>query len=212
MAMINAITTNKTDFFRESHHFEFLTTQFFPAHRKDPQRSAPLRIWSAGSSSGEEAYSIAMTAMESMTSCTERDVLILATDIDTEMLARAENGIYTLEQARQIPEDLLRRYFLKGRGAREGRVMAKPFLKSLIRFRRLNLMDEPWPMHEPFDIVFCRNVIIYFDKPTQQRLFTRFAKILKKDGFLMLGHSESLISLSTQFKLRHLKNDMVYQK
>ena len=200
MAMINAITTNKTDFFREPHHFEFLATEFFPAHRRNPQRSKPLRIWSAGSSSGEEAYSIAMTALETMSPRTDRDVLILASDIDTDMLARAESGVYSVEQAAQIPEDLLHRYFLKGEGECDGHVVAKPVLKSLVRFRRLNLMEEPWPMQEPFDIIFCRNVIIYFDKPTQQRLFRRFAGNLKKDGFLMLGHSEGLHGYADSFR------------
>jgi chemotaxis protein methyltransferase CheR len=200
VAMINSITTNKTDFFRESHHFQFLTEKVFPEYRKNPNRTRPLRVWSAAASTGEEAYSIAMTALEATAPFTERDLLILATDIDTEVLARAELGIYTREQARQIPEALLRRYFLHRQGAHENEVLVKPILKSLVRFRQLNLLEEPWPMQTPFDVIFCRNVLIYFDKPTQLKLFHRMAGMLKPDGYLMLGHSETMYGLVDDFK------------
>lgn len=200
MAMINSITTNKTDFFREPHHFQFLTERVFPAWRQNPHRERPLRIWSAAASTGEEAYSIAMTALEAMHGLREQDVSILATDIDTDVLARAAAGVYTENQAAQIPRTLLCRYFLKGAGAHQGKVMVKPALTSRVHFHWLNLVAAPWPMQEKFDVIFCRNVLIYFDKPTQQGLFERFAGALKKDGYLMLGHSEVIHGQITQFK------------
>lgn len=200
MAMINAITTNKTDFFREPHHFRFLAETVFPAYKQNPQRERPLRMWSAASSTGEEAYSLAMTALEAMPSFNEQDIRILATDIDTDVLARAAGGIYTFSQASQVPEVLLQRYFLKGQGKHAGEVMAKPLLKSLVHFHWLNLLEDPWPMQEKFDVIFCRNVLIYFDKPTQQKLFQRMAGVLKKDGYLMLGHSEAMHGWNDIFK------------
>ena len=200
MAMINAITTNKTDFFREPHHFRFLAEQVFPAYKQNPHRERPLRMWSAAASTGEEAYSLAMTAREAMPSFNEQDIRLLATDIDTDVLSRAASGIYTHTQASQIPEALLRRYFLKGQGTHEGEVMAKPLLKSLVHFHWLNLLEDPWPMQEKFDVIFCRNVLIYFDKPTQQKLFQRLAGVLRKDGYLMLGHSEAMHGWDNIFK------------
>jgi len=200
MAMINAITTNKTDFFREPHHFRFLAEQVFPAYKQNPHRERPLRMWSAAASTGEEAYSLAMTAREAMPSFNEQDIRLLATDIDTDVLSRAASGIYTHTQASQIPEALLRRYFLKGQGTHEGEVMAKPLLKSLVHFHWLNLLEDPWPMQEKFDVIFCRNVLIYFDKPTQQKLFQRLAGALRKDGYLMLGHSEAMHGWDNIFK------------
>jgi chemotaxis protein methyltransferase CheR len=200
IAMINAITTNKTEFFREQHHFRFLTEEVFPSYRKNPNRDKPFRLWSAASSSGEEAYSLAMTALDAMPSFNEMDIHILATDIDTDMLSRAAKGIYSLAHAIHIPETLLRRYFLKGQGAHAGEVMAKPLLKSLVHFHRLNLLEKPWPMQEKFDVIFCRNVLIYFDKPTQLDLFRRMAGAIKPGGYLMLGHSEAIHGVNNDFK------------
>ncbi len=200
VAMINSITTNKTDFFREPHHFRFLSEKVFVAHRDNPNRDRPIRLWSAAASTGEEAYSLAMTALESMPSFNEQDIRILATDIDTEVLSRAENGIYTQDQAKHIPKTLLHRYFFKGTGAHDGQVMAKPVLKSLIHFHWLNLQEDPWPMQGLFDVILCRNVLIYFDKATQQNLFRRMGAALKKDGYLMLGHSEAIHGLNDMFK------------
>ena len=200
VAMINCITTNKTDFFREQHHFQFLKDVLIPAYLQNQNRMRPMRIWSAASSTGEEAYSVAMTVLEAMLSCGEFNVRILASDIDTDVLSRAQNGIYTLEQAKQIPPSLLHRYFLKGQGTHESYVMAKPALKKLIQFNWLNLLNEPWPMKERFDVIFCRNVLIYFDKPTQLKIFQRMGKALKKDGYLMLGHSEAMHGLVHKFK------------
>lgn len=200
VAMINSITTNKTDFFREPHHYRFLAEEVFPAYRHNPNRERPMRIWSAAASTGEEAYSLAMTALETMPSFNEMDIRILATDIDTDVLSRAESGIYTIEQAKRIPQALLQRYFLKGQETYAGEVMAKPVLKALIRFNWLNLQSDPWPMHLPFDVILCRNVLIYFDKPTQLKMFQRLGATLKKGGYLMLGHSEAIHGLSDMFR------------
>ena len=188
--MINAITTNKTDFFREAHHFQFLTEQVFPKLRQGKTRR--LRLWSAAAATGEEAYSLAMTAREAFADSPDWDIKILATDIDTRVLAHAHEGVYTVEQASHIEPGLLRRYFLKGHGECENRVRAKPVLKTLLRFRQLNLLDEPWPMRAPFDVIFCRNVLIYFDKATQRRLLERLTTMLSPGGFLMLGHAEAV--------------------
>jgi chemotaxis protein methyltransferase CheR len=208
--MINCITTNKTDFFREPHHFRFLAERVFPELRgKTPGSTKRVRFWSAGTSSGEEAYTIAMTVREAFPTSESWDIRILATDIDTRVLAHAENGEYTAEQAARIPADLLHRYFYQGEGDNVGRVQAKQALKDLIGFRRLNFMDDPWPMRGPFDAIFCRNVIIYFDRPTQRRLIERFTQLLRPGGYLFLGHSESLIEGG--LGLQHMSQS-VYQK
>lgn len=208
--MINCITTNKTDFFREPHHFRFLAEHVFPECRAKMQNGGKrLRFWSAGTSTGEEAYTLAITVREAFPASEPWDIRILATDIDTRVLAHAENGAYTSEQAARIPDDLLRRYFYYGEGANTGRVQAKQVLKDVIRFRRLNFMDEPWPMRGPFDVIFCRNVIIYFDRPTQRRLIGRFTQLLRPGGYLFLGHSESLIEGG--LGLQHVSQS-VYQK
>ena len=197
MEMINAITTNKTDFFREAHHFRFLSEKFFPAFKRVAHYGGArrMRLWSAGASTGEEPYSLAMTVLEAFPDIHDWDIKILATDIDTNVLARAEGGIYSHEQSQQIPPALLHRYFLKGMQDREETVMVKPALKELIRFRRLNLMDSDWPMHGLFDVILCRNVIIYFDKQTQSRVVSRLGRALQPNGYLMLGHTESLYGL-----------------
>jgi chemotaxis protein methyltransferase CheR len=198
VAMVNAITTNKTQFFREPHHFKFLFERVLQPLQTE--RRWPLLIWSAGTASGEEAYSMAMTVREATSEERDPGVRILATDISTDVLRRAEAGVYAKELARHVPEALLHRYFLNGRGAHHGFVCAKPALRSLIRFQQLNLMDDPWPMRGPFDVIFCRNVLIYFDKPTQQQLVSRFGALLRPGGFLMLGHSEALHGFDCGFQ------------
>lgn len=198
MEMINAITTNKTDFFREAHHFTFLAEQVFPAYRQGAARR--LRFWSAASSTGEEAYSLAMVVQESFASLSNWDVRILATDIDTQVLNHAQNAIYALDHARAIGPMRLQRYFLKGTGTNEGLLRIKPELKNLVEFKQLNLIDDPWPMRGPFDVIFCRNVLIYFDKATQHRILERMALMLRKDGYLMLGHAESMHGFDRLFR------------
>jgi len=191
--MINAITTNKTSFFRESHHFDFLSEVCFPALRKGPP-GAPrtLRMWSAASSTGEEPYTLAMVAREAFPEFEGWRIEIDATDIDTAVLERARAGLYTVEQAEGIPSALLHKYFLKGKGANAGWVKTGPAISSLVRFQRLNLNSAPWPWRDPFDVVFCRNVMIYFNRDTQRELIRRIISRIKPGGYLMLGHSEFL--------------------
>jgi chemotaxis protein methyltransferase CheR len=196
----NALTTNLTGFFREAHHFEYLRESVIPEVMQRNAVSRRLRIWSAGCSSGEEPYSIAMTLLESIPQITGWDVRILATELDTDVLDMAKSGIYSQKDVRDLSEEQLKRGFQKGRGSRQGMVRVAPDVRRLVTFRRHNLMHE-WPMQGPFDIIFCRNVVIYFDKPTQQRLFNRFADIMAPGGHLFIGHSESLNNLSDRFKL-----------
>lgn len=207
--MINCITTNKTDFFREPHHFKFLAERVLPEIRTHVVGSARrVRLWSAGTATGEEAYTLAMTVREAFPLIESWDIRILATDIDTRVLAHAERGEYSLEQAQRVPQALLQRYFYQGEGQHAGYVQVKPALKEVVRFRRLNLMDDRWPMRGLFDVIFCRNVIIYFDRETQRRLIERFSQLLRPGGYLMLGHSESLTDGGG--KMRHMSQS-VYQ-
>jgi chemotaxis protein methyltransferase CheR len=194
--MVNAITTNMTSFFRESHHFDHLGRALEARFAAPPAGARRLRLWSAGCSSGEEAYSIAMTLREA---AKERlggwDAKILATDIDTNMVATGDAGIYDAARAATIPAACRARY-VEPRG--KGSVAIDAATRSLISFLPLNLLEE-WPMRGPFDAIFCRNVVIYFDKPTQKRLFDRFADILTADGLLYVGHSETLFRTSERF-------------
>jgi chemotaxis protein methyltransferase CheR len=205
--MINALTTNKTDFFREAHHFEFLASELFPRVRERAARGGRRRlaIWSAGCSTGEEPYSIAMTVREHFGPLTGWDVKIVASDIDTRVLATAAEGVYSDERLESVPEPLRKRYFQRGRKESQGLWRVRPELRDAIDFRRINLNDPAEPpqrrQEERFDAIFCRNVIIYFDRPTQAKLFERFARQLHGEGFLFLGHSESLIGVSERFTL-----------
>lgn len=195
---INALTTNLTAFFREVHHFDFLAADLLPALvRANNLGKRRIRIWSAGCSTGEEPYSIAMVLRETLP-MTGWDVKILATDLDSNVLATAERGVYECSRVKELSEARLRRWFQKGRNAQEGWVRAAPALRDLITFRQLNLMDD-WPMRGPFDLIFCRNVVIYFDKPTQRVLFERFADLLVEQGHLFVGHSESLFKVTERF-------------
>jgi chemotaxis protein methyltransferase CheR len=193
--MINAITTNLTGFFREGHHFDFLADRLLPAL---PRARRRLRIWSAGCSSGEEPYSLAMTLHRAMPDLASWDARILATDIDTDMVATGAAGRYAMQRADAIPPELRRAHV---RRVDTETVEMGHELKSLIAFRQLNLLG-PWPMKGPFDVIFCRNVVIYFDKPTQRELFDRYADLLTQDGHLFVGHSETLHNITDRF--RHL--------
>lgn len=197
----NAVTTNLTSFFREAHHFAFLREKCLPAYRsKGKKQSQALKIWSAGCSTGEEPYSIAMTVRESMPEATEQTVKILATDLDTDVLATASNGVYAQNRLRGLSEERMRRFFLRRKTSTGFEIKARDDLKDLITFRPLNLMND-WPMSGKFDIIFCRNVMIYFDRPTQKRLIDRFAQYLKDDGYLIVGHSESMNHFDSPFEV-----------
>lgn len=192
--MINCITTNKTDFFREPHHFDFLSTRVFPClvHQATKGGRRRLRIWSAASSHGHEPYSIAMTIREYAMFDATWDIRVLASDIDTQVLQSAEQGVYNLDDAMPIGDYRLRRYFERGTGAYRGKVRAKQQLRSLLTFRQINLIAPQWPVHTLFDVIFCRNVMIYFDLQTQRKVIEHLARYLAPGGYLMLGHSESI--------------------
>lgn len=198
--LINALTTNKTSFFRESHHFDHFAHTALPqiVARAELDCNRRLRVWSAGCSSGQEPYSLAMTLLEAASKMTGWDTRILATDIDTDILAKAQAGIYPTEDLRTIPAALLRSFVepIPGDGE-HARIADK--VRQLIVFKHLNL-HEAWPMKGPFDAIFCRNVVIYFDKPTQCVLFNRFADMLRDGSYLYLGHSESLYKVSDRFR------------
>jgi chemotaxis protein methyltransferase CheR len=203
--LINAITTNLTGFFREPHHFETLAKEAIPELAKLPSQGKRLRIWSAGCSSGEEPYTIAMTVQRALPGSGQWDARILATDIDTNMVATSKAGVYDAEKIGPIPAELRRRFLIPGD---DETVEMSPALKQMISFKPLNLL-QPWPMRGPFDVIFCRNVVIYFDKDTQRTLFNRFAELLRPDGWLFIGHSESLFRVSDRF--RHLGRT-IYRK
>lgn len=198
---INAITTNVTHFFRENHHFEFLKDIILPEIIKKNQVNAKprLRIWSAGCSTGEEPYSIAIVVRERIPDLHRWNAKILATDLDTDVLQKARHGFYTMERIKEVNKDRMYKWFREVNNE-NGQPLyeIKSNLREIIAFRQLNLMDK-WPMSGKFDVIFCRNVTIYFDKKTRTDLINRFADILTPDGYLILGHSESLYGITTRF-------------
>lgn len=194
----NALTTNLTSFFREAHHFPLLLEHLVALHKKD---SRPLRIWCSAASTGEEPYSIAMTACEAFNTLTPK-VEIIATDIDTNVLATASNGVYPMERIEKVSPERLRRFFLRGKGAHEGMVRIRPELRALVTFKPLNLLADGWPLDGQFDAIFCRNVMIYFDKPTQRTILSRFVPLMKGHGLLFAGHSENFLYVSDSLRLR----------
>ena len=193
----NAITTNLTSFFREGHHFEFLADTILPLLGKRNAASRRLRIWSAGCSTGEEPYSIAIVLQEALPRFRGWDARILATDLDSQVLAQAAAGRYRAERLEKVPAMRQERWF---EAAGPGTLAASAALKSLITFRQLNLMDR-WPFKGPFDVIFCRNVVIYFDKETQRGLFERMAEMQRDGDHLCIGHSESLFKVCDQYQL-----------
>jgi chemotaxis protein methyltransferase CheR len=200
VSLINAITTNVTSFFRESHHFDALMSVMMPEAMGRNERSRRMRIWSAGCSSGEEPYSIAMACAETLGTQRGWDFKILATDIDSEMLHTAETGRYSGERLSGVSEERKRRWFSRDESSGDVEWQIASELQSLITFRQLNLMNN-WPMRGPFDVIFCRNVMIYFDQATRDRLLMRYAGLLADGGYLCLGHSESIHSQHSHFKL-----------
>jgi len=201
---INAITTNLTSFFRENHHFEYLTSEEVPMWISQKpigvDGTKRLRIWSSASSTGEEPYSIAITVLEAIKEEKKKwDVKILATDIDSDVLAKGKAGIYDVNRIEDIPKQLKQNYFFQGCGQSNQSVKVHDKLKDIITFKQLNLLHD-WPMKGPFDAIFCRNVIIYFDKKTQQELFARYYEMLAPGGLLFLGHSENLGNYQQYFR------------
>lgn len=193
-AFTNALTTNLTAFFREQHHFPILEK-----HIEQRKNQKKIQLWCSASSTGEEPYSMAMVqAFRTLTP----PVHILATDLDTNVLAKAQLGIYSLDKLEKIPKEKLRQFFLKGKGHHAGSARVRPELRNMITFRQLNLLDENWPIRGPFDAIFCRNVMIYFDKPTQYKILKKFSPLLAPDGLLFAGHSESFQHAVDLFKLR----------
>ncbi len=191
--MVDALTTNKTSFFREPQHFDYLRQTLLPAHVA--AGTAP-RIWSAGCSTGEEPVTLAVVLHECLPETLLFRSRILATDISARVLDRAREARYPAEQLAELPRDMVRRHFVPAPGGATWQVAGQ--LRRMIHFARLNLMGE-WPMRGPFDAIFCRNVMIYFDKPTQARLVRRFWDMLSPDGYLFVGHSESLTGLDHAF-------------
>jgi chemotaxis protein methyltransferase CheR len=196
----NAMTTNLTSFFRESHHFDYFREHVLEPRLRDPRASRRIRIWSAACSSGEEPYSIAMVVRETLQDLRNWDVRILATDLDTEILARAKAGVYPEDRLRALTHQRMLTNFSAIPG-RPGHFSVAPELASLITFKQLNLTRD-LPMSGPLDAIFCRNVIIYFDKDTQRDLFARIAVLQRSDDVLFLGHSESLFKVSEEYVLQ----------
>jgi chemotaxis protein methyltransferase CheR len=200
--LASAISTNVTSFFRESHHYDLLEQTLLPQWLAEKRRSGErLRIWSAGCSTGEEPYALAMVLAEAL----EKhgggvDARILATDLSPQALAGAREGVYAIDKLGGVSAERRRRWFLRGEGSYAGLACVHPRLRELVTIQPLNLLHE-WPMSGPFDAIFCRNVVIYFDKPTKERLFRRYAGMLVPEGYLFLGHSESMHGLNDDFAL-----------
>ncbi|WP_413732897.1 protein-glutamate O-methyltransferase CheR [Sodalis sp. RH20] len=197
---VNALTTNLTAFFREQHHFPVLA-------RHAKERPGPYSVWSTAASTGEEPYSIAMTLMETLTGSLAQ-VSVIGSDINTQVLDKARAGVYRHEELRGLSTVQRQRFFLRGTGPHDGLARVRPELNAMVRFQYLNLLAAEWALPGPFDAIFCRNVMIYFDKETQERILRRFAPLLKPGGLLFAGHSENFSQISQDFKLR---GQTVYQ-
>ena len=193
-AFTNALTTNLTSFFREEHHFPILAEHI-------SKKREMVNIWCSASSTGEEPYSIAMTLCEAFGTMRPQ-AHIVATDIDTNVLETASRGVYSIDRIEKLSAERIRKFFLKGKGAQEGLVRVRPELRELITFKQLNLLEDGWPLSGEFDAIFCRNVMIYFDKPTQGKILKKFVPLMKPDGLLFAGHSENFLYVSDDFKLR----------
>ena len=194
---VNALTTNLTSFFREPHHFPILAEHL----RKIAPLQKQINIWCCAASTGEEPYSIAMTVADTfMAGKAMPEIRIICSDLDTNVLATAEKGVYPQDRIEKIPPEQLKRYFVKGVGSQEGMYSAKPELRRMMSFQRINLLDPVWPIRGPLDVIFCRNVMIYFDKATQYKILARFVPLLQPDGLLCAGHSESFLHAADLFQ------------
>lgn len=199
----NAVTTNKTDFFRENKHFEYMKTTFLPNWEESVRKgeNKNLRIWSAGCSSGEEPYTIMMTLFDYFgKNISQYDIKVLATDLDTSVIAHAMEGIYKEDVINDIPQTTLKKYFMKGVGENQGKYKVRDELKKYLSFKQINFKNTDYDIRTQFDIIFCRNVIIYFDKDFQKELFEKFYKYMKNDSYIFIGHSETLFGVSEKFK------------
>lgn len=192
----NSLTTNLTSFYRESHHFDLLKKQL-----QSMSKNSRIELWCSAASTGEEPYTMAITAMEAFNSMNP-PVRILATDIDTRVLDHASKGVYRMDQVEKIPDDILRKYFLKGKGDGDGLIRVRPEVQALLTFRKLNLMDNLWSLRPGFDAIFCRNVMIYFEKDVQLQILKRFAPLMNPNGLLYAGHSENFAMARDYFTLR----------
>lgn len=237
--LINCVTTNKTSFFRERHHFDFLAKTIVPAMQSVPQRSSrSIRVWSAASSTGEEAYSVAITLLEALQprsstrspvpprnearraglaestiSPASWKIEIVGSDIDTKVLATAQRAIYNSDSLETVSQPLQKKYFLRGKDDMLGQVKVKPGVSRLVQFKRINLMDAQWPLEDPFDVIFFRNALIYFNKDTQDLFLRKMVRHLKPRGYLFLGNAEHIPWLhdileplnQTMYRLRDAK-------
>ncbi len=198
--MIDNLTTNKTEFFREADHFAYMTGTVLPQKAAEGKRS--LKIWSAGCSSGEEPYTLSIVMSEYLRQHPGQfsEFSILATDISTKVLDQACNAVYPAEEIAAISEDLKKRYFLRSKDPQQKQVRVKQELRSKVHFKRLNFMDHAYPIKDTFNIIFCRNVLIYFDKPTQEAIIGKFVQHLEPGGYLFLGHSETIFAMDLPLK------------
>ena len=199
---VNALTTNLTSFFREQHHFEI-----FANHLKSKPASIAWRVWCNAASTGEEPYSIVMTALDALGP--KANLALTASDIDSKVLACAAQGVYRLEGLKGISDERIQRFFMRGKGANEGMARVKPELQRMIQFISVNLIRDDWPFREPFDVVFCRNVMIYFDAPTQRKVLERIHRVMVPGGLLFVGHAENF---SESRDLFVLKGKTVYER
>jgi chemotaxis protein methyltransferase CheR len=195
-AFVNSLTTNLTSFFREPHHFPLLAE-----HVIKQKGDHPISLWCSAASTGEEPYSMAMTMVDAFGSFTP-PVTIVATDVATNVLAKAEAGVYPIEHVEKLATDKVKRFFLRGTGAQSGFVKVRPELQAMITFRPVNLLADNWPIRGPVDAIFCRNVMIYFDKQTQLKILQRFVPLLQPDGLIFAGHSESFYNAAHLLRLR----------
>lgn len=200
--MLDAITTNKTSFFREPKHFEFLNQTVLPnlLEKKEKTRDRAFRIWSAGCSTGEEPYTIAIIMLEFLENHPQYKIQILATDISTHVLGIATKGIYEKSNITDISLQLFRKYFLRGEKKWKRFYKVKPELSKIVNFERINLIHDPFSFSSSFDFIFCRNVMIYFDKKTQEKLINKYYSVLKPENYLFIGHSESLMGIKHKFQ------------
>ncbi|WP_410498993.1 CheR family methyltransferase [Chitinibacter sp. S2-10] len=189
----NALTTNLTSFFREAYHFDILAEQLRTSSAR------PFRIWCAAASTGEEPYSLAMTAFEACRSVPP-PVQIIASDLDTHVLATAAEGIYSVEKLEKLSGERKRNFFLKGKGSNTGKAKIRNELRALMEFRQINLLDQDWPLDGKFDAIFCRNVLIYFDQATQRTILEKMGRLLQSNGLLYVGHSENLHYMSGWYR------------